>query len=106
MEVPEPHAERQGDRDGDRQCGAREHEVLPRLLEDESALVDDELERVREHIQVEAGDQVVLRALLQGVSARSASTRSASATSARATASAPAAMISVLNASRSARKIG
>jgi hypothetical protein len=43
MEVPEPHAERQGDRDGDRQCGAREHEVLPRLLEDESALVDDEL---------------------------------------------------------------
>ena len=104
VQMAEPDAERQGDRDRDRDRCAREEQVLPCLLEDQVPLVDDELERVAEDRQ--ARDHDALRARFHGVSARSASTSSASATSARPTASAPATRISVLNASRSATKIG
>ena len=72
------------------------------------ALVDDELERVDEDAEVveEAEDHAVLRTRAHGVSRRWAMTSSPSATSASSTASPPATMISVLNASRRARKIG
>ena len=51
MEVAEGDAERYGDRDRDEQRRAREDDVLPRLLEQQLALVDDELEAVDEDVE-------------------------------------------------------
>ena len=98
-----PSGSASDERDGHGRAG--QLQVLPGLLQDQRPLVDDELDRVREDAEVR-GDHAVLRARAHGVSARWRRTSSPSATSASSTASPPATMISVLNASRSARKIG